>query len=87
MSVVIRLRRMGAHKKPFYRLVAADSRMPRNGRFLEELGTYDPLKEPAAVQVNDDRIKTWLNQGAKMSDTVRRLLKRSGIPAGQSPAA
>ncbi len=87
MSVVIRLRRMGAHKKPFYRLVAADSRMPRNGRFLEELGTYDPLKEPSAVQVNGDRIKTWLGQGAQMSDTVRRLLKRSGLLAGQSPAA
>jgi len=87
MPVVIRLRRMGAHKKPFYRLVAADSRMPRNGRFLEELGTYDPLKERAAVQVNGDRIKTWLSQGAQMSDTVRRLLKQSGLLAGQSPAA
>lgn len=76
--VKIRLRRMGAKKAPFYRIVVADSRYPRDGRFIEEIGTYNPLKEPSEVVVNADRAKEWIAKGAQPTDTVKRLLKKAG---------
>lgn len=76
--VKIRLKRMGAHKKPFYRVVVADSRTPRNGRFIEEIGTYDPLKDPAEIKIDNEAAQKWLNNGAQPTDTVRALLKKSG---------
>ena len=76
--VKIRLKRMGAHKKPFYRVVVADSRTPRDGRFIEEIGTYDPLKNPAEIIIDNDAAQKWLSQGAQPTDTVRALLKKSG---------
>ncbi len=76
MSVKIRLARHGAKKRPFYRIVAADIESPRDGRFLENLGTYDPLKDPAEVVLHADRVQYWLDQGATPSDTVRSLLKK-----------
>ncbi len=76
--VKLRLRRMGAKKKPFYRIVAADSRFPRDGRFIEELGTYNPLVEPAQITVDAERVQKWLADGAQPTDTVRSLLKKSG---------
>ena len=79
MAVKIRLARHGAKKRPFYRIVAADSESPRDGRFLERLGTYNPLQDPAAVVLNTDRIKYWIDQGATPSDTVRSILKREGV--------
>ncbi len=75
MAVKIRLKRMGAKKSPFYRIVAADSRMPRDGRFIEQLGTYDPRQNPAVVTIKEDEVLAWLNKGAQPSDTVRNLLK------------
>ena len=77
--VKIRLRRMGAKKRPFYRLVVADARSPRDGRFIEQLGYYDPLTEPATVQVDREKLQRWLSQGAQPSDAARTLLKREGI--------
>ncbi len=79
MAVRIRLRRMGAKKRPFYRIVVADSRTPRDGRFIDELGYYNPLVEPADVKVDADKAKKWLENGAQPSDTVRYLLKSQGI--------
>ena len=79
MAVKIRLARHGAKKRPFYRIVAADSESPRDGRFLEKLGTYNPLQEPAKVDLDTDRIKYWIGQGAIPSDTVRSILKREGV--------
>lgn len=79
MAVRIRLKRMGAKKRPFYRLVVADSRAARDGRVIETLGHYDPLKEPAQVVINAERAKSWLSEGAQPSDTARRLLKQAGI--------
>jgi len=76
--VKLRLRRMGAKKAPFYRIVVADSRSPRDGRFIEELGTYDPLKNPAAINIDVDRAKEWILTGAQPTDTVRSLLKKVG---------
>ena len=76
--VKIRLKRMGAHKKPFYRVVAADSRTPRNGKFIEEIGTYDPLKNPSEIIIDNEAAKRWLANGAQPTDTVRALLKKSG---------
>ena len=76
--VKIRLKRMGAHKKPFYRVVVADSRTPRDGRFIEEIGTYDPLKDPAEIIIDNEAAQKWLSQGAQPTDTVRALLKKSG---------
>ena len=76
--VKIRLKRMGAHKKPFYRVVVADSRTPRNGRFIEEIGTYDPLKNPAEIIIDNEAAQKWLANGAQPTDTVRALLKKSG---------
>lgn len=77
--VKIRLKRMGAHKKPFYRVVVADSRASRNGRFIEELGYYDPLKEPAEVKIDEEKAKKWLETGAQPTETVKRLFKNNGI--------
>jgi ribosomal protein S16 len=79
MAVKIRLKRMGAKRAPFYRIVAADSRAPRDGRFIEQLGTYDPTKNPAAVTLKEEEILKWLNDGAQPSDTVRNLLSKAGI--------
>ncbi|MFQ5900329.1 MAG: 30S ribosomal protein S16 [Thermodesulfobacteriota bacterium] len=79
MSVKIRLTRMGRKKKPFYRIVAADSESPRDGRFLEILGTYDPLKDPAEVKLSEDKVAEWLKKGAQPTETVRNLLKKKGV--------
>lgn len=79
MAVKIRLRRMGSKKAPFYRVVVADSRYPRDGRFIEEIGTYNPLTEPASVSIDNDKAKTWLKNGAQPTDVVKRLFKDSGI--------
>ena len=79
MGVRIRLARHGAKKKPFYRIVVADGESPRDGRFLEKVGTYDPLKDPAEVMLNQDRIKYWIDKGAIPSDTVKSLIKKEGI--------
>ena len=81
MAVKIRLRRMGAKKAPFYRIVVADSRYPRNCRFIEEIGYYDPMKEPAVLNVDNDKAAQWIKNGAQPTDTVRDLLKRSGAIA------
>ncbi|GGJ55768.1 small subunit ribosomal protein S16 [Anoxybacillus voinovskiensis] len=79
MAVKIRLKRMGAKKSPFYRIVVADSRSPRDGRFIETIGTYNPVAEPAEVKINEDLALKWLQNGAKPSDTVRNLLSKQGI--------
>ena len=79
MAVKLRLRRMGAKKRPFYRIIAADSRSPRDGRFIEIVGTYNPLTEPAEVKIDEELALKWLNDGAKPSDTVRDLFSKSGI--------
>ncbi len=79
MAVKIRLRRMGKKKAPFYRVVVADSRYPRDGRFIEEIGTYDPMKNPSEVHVNEELAKKWLANGARPTETVARLLKSAGI--------
>lgn len=78
MAVKIRLRRMGAKKAPFYRIVVADSRYPRDGRFIEELGYYDPTKEPSVLKIDDEKAKTWISNGAQPTDTVKALLKKNG---------
>jgi small subunit ribosomal protein S16 len=79
MSVKIRLKRMGAKKAPFYRIIVADSRSPRDGRFIEELGYYNPISEPADVKIDTEKAKKWISNGAQPSDTVRDLLKKAGI--------
>lgn len=79
MAVKIRLRRMGAKKAPFYRIVVADSRFPRDGRFIEEIGYYDPTKNPIVVEVDSDKAKKWISNGAKPTETVRALLKKKEI--------
>ena len=79
MAVKIRLRRMGAKKAPFYRVVVADSRYPRDGRFIEEVGYYDPTKEPSVVSIDGEKVKKWLANGAQPTDTVRNLLKKHNI--------
>ncbi len=79
MAVKIRLRRLGAKRAPFYRVVVADSRYPRNGRFIEEIGTYDPTKDPAVVSIDGDKAKQWIKNGAQPTDTVKALLKKNGI--------
>jgi len=81
MAVKIRLARHGAKKSPFYRIVVADGESPRDGRYLENVGTYDPLIDPAKVILKSDRVKYWIEQGAKPSDTVRSLLKKEGFYA------
>jgi small subunit ribosomal protein S16 len=87
--VKIRLRRMGAKKHPFYRLVVADSRSPRDGRFIEHLGYYDPMTEPVQVKIDVDKVQKWLKQGAQPSEAARSLLKREGIleRRAEKPAA
>lgn len=77
--VKIRLRRMGAKKAPFYRVVVADSRFARDGRFIEEIGYYDPTKEPSVVKIDADKAKQWLSNGAQPTDTVRELLKKASV--------
>ena len=79
MAVKIRLRRMGAKKAPFYRVVVADSRFPRDGRFIEEIGYYDPTKEPKVLNIDGEKAKAWIATGAQPTDTVKRLLKENGI--------
>lgn len=79
MAVKIRLRRMGAKKAPFYRVVVADSRCPRNGRFIEEIGIYDPTKEPVVFTVDAEKAKQWMANGAQPTDTVKGLLKKNNI--------
>ncbi len=79
MAVKIRLRRMGAKKAPFYRIVVADSRYPRDGRFIEEIGTYDPTKNPSVINVNAEKVTNWMSKGAQPTDTVKKILKNEGI--------
>jgi small subunit ribosomal protein S16 len=88
--VKIRLRRMGAKKRPFYRLVVADARSPRDGRFIEQLGIYDPLTSPATIRIDGDKVQQWISKGAQPSDAARSLLQREGIlegPAVRHPKA
>ena len=79
MAVKIRLKRMGMKKKPFYRVIIADDRSPRDGRFVEEIGYYNPMPHPAEIKVDNDRAKYWLGVGAQPTDTVRILLKKTGV--------
>ena len=79
MAVKIRLRRMGQKKAPFYRIVVADSRSPRDGRCIEEIGTYDPTKDPSEYHVNEELAKKWLSNGAQPTDTVRSILSHEGV--------
>ena len=79
MAVKMRLRRMGAKKAPFYRVIVADSRSPRDGRFIEEIGYYNPLTNPVEIKIDADKAKKWLNNGAQPTETVKALLKKSGI--------
>ena len=77
--VKIRLKRMGEHKKPFYRVVVADVRAPRDGKFIEEIGYYNPLTEPADIKIDEEKAKKWLGTGAQPTDTVKKLFKQTGI--------
>lgn len=79
MAVKIRLRRMGAKKSPFYRIVVADSRSPRDGRFIEEIGYYNPMQEPSVVKVDAEKAKKWISNGAQPTDTVKSLFKKHGV--------
>lgn len=79
MAVRIRLKRMGAHKAPVYRVVVSDSRSPRDGRFIEEIGLYNPVAQPAQVQIDEEKALKWLQNGAQASDTVRNLLSKAGV--------
>jgi small subunit ribosomal protein S16 len=79
MAVRIRLKRIGAHKSPFYRVVVSDSRSPRDGRFIEEIGTYNPITTPAVVSLDEEKALKWLQNGAQASDTVRNLFSKAGI--------
>ena len=79
MSVKIRLKRMGSKKRPFYRIVVADSRSPRDGRFIAQVGTYNPLTNPASVKLEEEDIMSWLNNGAQPSDTVKNIFSKAGI--------
>ncbi|MBQ2945324.1 MAG: 30S ribosomal protein S16 [Clostridia bacterium] len=79
MAVKIRLRRMGAKKAPFYRIVVADSRFPRDGRFIEEIGTYNPLTDPAEVKIDTEKAADWIKNGAQPTVTVKALLKKNGV--------
>ena len=82
MAVKIRLKRMGMKKKPFYRIVVADIRSPRDGRFIEEIGYYDPMKPPAEIKIDSEKAATWMKNGAQPTDTVRVLLKKTGVIEG-----
>ena len=77
--VKIRLKRMGANKKPFYRVVVADSRAPRDGKFIEEIGYYNPMTDPADIKIDEEKAQKWLGTGAQPTDTVKKLLQKSGI--------
>ena len=79
MSVKIRLKRMGSKRNPFYRIVVADSRSPRDGRFIETVGTYNPVADPAQVTIKEDLVLDWLSKGAQPSDTVRNILSKEGV--------
>lgn len=79
MAVKIRLRRLGAKKAPFYRIVVADSRYPRDGRFIEELGYYDPTKEPTVISVDEEKAKKWIANGAQPTETVKKILNAKGV--------
>ena len=79
MAVKMRLKRMGAKKAPYYRIVVADSRSPRDGRFIEEIGTYDPNAEPSAIKFDEEKAKKWLSDGAQPTERVAKLLKNAGI--------
>ena len=79
MAVKIRLKRMGSNKKPFYRIVVADSRSPRDGKFIEEIGYYDPTKEPSVIKVDEEAAKKWLNNGAQPTEMVGKIFKVAGI--------
>jgi len=79
MSVKIRLARHGAKKRPFYRIVVADSESPRDGRYLEKVGTYNPLPDPAEINIENERVKYWMDQGAIPTDTVKSILKKQGF--------
>ena len=79
MAVKMRLRRMGSKKAPFYRIVVADSRSPRDGNFIEEVGYYNPLTEPVEVKVNEEKVNKWLSNGAQPTETVKRLLTNAGL--------
>ena len=79
MATRIRLKRIGAKKSPFYRIVVADSRAPRDGAFIEEIGTYNPIKDPAIIEVNDERAISWLLKGAQPSQTVRSIFNKAGV--------
>jgi len=79
MAVKIRLRRMGAHKAPFYRVIVADSRSPRDGRFVEEIGYYNPLTEPAVIKIDEEKAIKWVKNGAQPTDVVKRLFEKAGI--------
>ena len=83
MAVKLRLQRHGSKKRPFYRLVAADSRSPRDGRYLEIIGTYNPTTEPASVKIDSDKAQKWLNEGAKPTDTVKNLFAKAGIKSSK----
>lgn len=80
MAVRIRLKRMGAKKKPFYRIVVADSRFPRDGRFIEEIGYYNPTTKPSTFEVDREKAEMWLSKGARPSDTVRLIFEKAGLP-------
>ncbi len=79
MAVKIRLRRMGAKKAPYYRVVVADSRYPSDGRFIEEIGVYNPMEEPALFKVDEEKVKMWIKNGAQPTDSVKALLKRNNV--------
>ncbi len=79
MAVKLRLKRMGSKQKPFYRIVAADSRSPRDGRFIETVGTYNPVKNPEEININEEKAINWLSNGAQPTDTVRSLLSKTGV--------
>lgn len=79
MAVKIRLRRMGAHKSPFYRVVVADSRSPRDGRFIEEIGFYNPVAQPKEIKINEEKANKWLQNGAQPTDVVKKLFVKAGI--------
>jgi small subunit ribosomal protein S16 len=79
MAVKLRLKRMGAKKRPFYRIIAADTRAPRDGRFIEEIGYYNPISQPPEIKIDPDKAHKWIESGAQPTDTVRSLLKKAGV--------
>lgn len=84
--VKIRLKRMGAKRRPFYRLIVADSQSPRDGRFIDQLGYYDPLTDPATIKIDEEKVTNWLSRGAQPSESARELLRRSGVLGGGARA-